>query len=313
MWRLEDVNGTDDIGGTTLTFSGPGGTNSWPAAKHNNGWSNNTSSTRRAYNLDIASAGQIATPETAGFSLSIWSRSVSSGLISPHAPVAMLGATNAGNLSDQDWGWALVREYQDSSGGSPRVSFYTQSSGGTVDVLRINTTLADNLWHHTVITRGPGANAPFALYVDGVKVSGTSTGAKTPATFPFAIGAPFWSYGGITTTSIRGGLDEAVYWNRVLTDAEAAALYGSGVGLFDQPTDLGIVFGVSGTLTEVIVVADSFIGTVFLCAQFGGLVGVGPQHDGGVFLSSQFSGDVGAAPQIGGATFIRPSLGGPCK
>lgn len=233
MWRLEDNTGADAIGGLTLTPPNNSG-NSWPAGKRNNGWSNDSSSTIRGFTRAIGSAGVLATPEN-GFSLSVWSRTVAVPNIF-NKTIAGLG-NNTG--SSGDWGWVIVL-YNVSGGAAAGNRLYTRSSGGVIDMIELLGATNDNFWHHFVATRAAGSNARLRLYVDGVMVEGTSTGAKTPSAAPFCLGGLIYSNadlsgsGSSSTQAIKGGLDEATYWTRELSETEVALLYADDAGLFTQ-------------------------------------------------------------------------------
>jgi hypothetical protein len=111
---------------------------------------------------------------------------------------------------------------------SSEISLWLHSAYSSNNYLRAKTTttaLDDDAWHHIICTYdGSSTHAGVVFYLDGAKevtvaqdafvISGTMV-----STQPITIGkAMSWAYW-------NGELDEIAVWSRVLTQAEATAIY----------------------------------------------------------------------------------------
>jgi hypothetical protein len=100
---------------------------------------------------------------------------------------------------------------------------YSYRSGMTPTNGSNSSNLTDNAWHHLItVFDGTG----ITEYIDGVKqVRDAMTG--TPSN-TWGYGIEFGRY--YTTNVFLGYISQTAIWNRVITDAEALILYGTGNG-----------------------------------------------------------------------------------
>lgn len=262
-WKFEGLSGssiTDELGPLALTPNAS--FTSYSAGKHNNAAIHTTAVIRRMSRA-IADAGALNTGSnvsdaaSGAFSLSTWRKFDGSALAGANmaGTIAGLGDNNDG--ASEDWGWMLWFEYDE--GVFARLKLATRSKDDVEDIIEYDassTPFADNEWHHYVVTRAAGANAPLKLYYDGNLVaSGTSTGVgETTTAFHIgAFGRPGSAVGVASgSAALRGGIDESAFFTSVLTDDQVAALYLSGTGLFldtdttSEMTGNGVLLGACG-------------------------------------------------------------------
>lgn len=123
----------------------------------------------------------------------------------------IFGRDQAGGTSDVFWGWIDNNGLLRLSVGDP-----TATNTGVRSTRAVN----DGQWHFVVLTRDSASGAQ-AMYVDGVKSSGSGTAGV------MGMAAKLQMLGQIhgNTDFFRGSLANVRVYNRVLGDAEAATLY----------------------------------------------------------------------------------------
>lgn len=102
-------------------------------------------------------------------------------------------------------------------------SFRFYSSGGEETIINSSITVADNNWHHIVVTI---INGLVYIYVDGALDVSASGGTGGIIATKIGIG----SYDDGTSDLLDGGIDAVGIWNRSLTQPEVSLLYNNGTG-----------------------------------------------------------------------------------
>jgi len=106
--------------------------------------------------------------------------------------------------------------------GDGRVQMAFRTTGGTDQTANSNLSINDGEWHHVV---GVGMTTSLAVFVDGVKSSGSATN------YGGGISSPKFYVGSSGESDyFNGVIDEAAAYNKVLTDARIAAHYSAGLG-----------------------------------------------------------------------------------
>jgi hypothetical protein len=141
--------------------------------------------------------------------------------------------------------------WYDNSAGMLKACMSTITSPGPV--LTVNLAPVAGAWHHVAYSFNGGAHTQ-ALYLDGAVVaSGTVTGAIAYDTHSLQLGADIEN--GSLAYFFSGLIDEVSLYNRALSAAEVAAIYGVGSGgkcppapsITSQPTNQTVIVG--GTAT----------------------------------------------------------------
>ena len=137
-------------------------------------------------------------------------------------------------LYSEIYGQTFIEKFQGQTGPgwtlcNPGVlQFY--ANGGTL-VLNGSASETINVWHQLVVRR---SGSSFDMFFDDIKLtSGSTSAAISPTLNGLLIGKRNPSDG--RDFSVNGRLDEVAVWNRVLTDAEVAALYNGGQGTLLAP------------------------------------------------------------------------------
>ncbi|MCZ7638382.1 MAG: LamG domain-containing protein [Verrucomicrobia bacterium] len=108
---------------------------------------------------------------------------------------------------------------------------------GADDVPPVN----DGQWHHFVaVSDATGAAFGTALYVDGVR---RSVNATKPVLASSSFNLMIGENPGARGREWKGEVDDIAIWNRVLSEAEVAALYNAGTG-----TPLGTLANLAGPI-----------------------------------------------------------------
>ncbi len=161
-----------------------------------------------SFPLSLASAVQT------DFSIGFWFKTTMAASSHPqwYGGNALIDAEMGGVTAD--WGMALI------DGG--KVSLGIGNSDITIKS-PLNT-YNDGSWHFVTATRNAAAGT-IRLYMEGVEVvsnTGTYTGALNA---PNSIG--IGSNPGANAAAYTGSIDDVIFYNRVLSDAEVTALYNS--------------------------------------------------------------------------------------
>jgi DNA-binding beta-propeller fold protein YncE/mono/diheme cytochrome c family protein len=137
-------------------------------------------------------------------------KTTQTGHADPWRAPGLFGRDESGGTNDMFWGWL-------DDGGRLRLSVGNLSSDnpGTASPQPVN----DGQWHFVVMTRNAITGAQ-ALYVDGVKTTGTGTAGV------FGLASKFRRLGQIEGNDefFRGVLSNVRVFDRALSDAEAASL-----------------------------------------------------------------------------------------
>lgn len=107
--------------------------------------------------------------------------------------------------------------------------FYKDGAGAEYSYYNTNSTYNDNAWHHLAITYN--SSNVHTIYIDGSSVATTDNSAGTPDGTIFS-GTSIASIGslGSASTFMVGNVTEVAVWDTaVLSAAEVAAIYNSGV------------------------------------------------------------------------------------
>lgn len=166
-------------------------------------------------NARVTTTRSINNPAT--FTLSIWARISSANLSGTQCLIAFNNTQNAaGSNHDR----VLSVE------GSGRLSFYT--FGTNSGTLNTNRGIADDQWHHIVVRFSPAGSS---IWIDGVE-SASSTTIRGAQAY-----TGWWRLGQRQDgNSYRGLLDDFVYLDRVISDAEVAQLRNARLTVGTGPT-----------------------------------------------------------------------------
>lgn len=212
-WQFSETSGTreDSYGTNDLTETGTGGVG------YGTGIQGNAADFEDAESdyLYITDAAQTGLDFGAGdFSVSFWLKpeSVQVGASSDPRAFGKDGATS--NFSYHSYYYGNL------------VGLRSSTNGTSYSQHQTSVTISAGNWYHIVIAR---SGASSTIYFNGVpKSSGTQVETFRANAESFTIGTSAHSCG---CTRVDGLIDEFGIWSKVLTSADAAALYNSGAGI----------------------------------------------------------------------------------
>lgn len=213
-WQFSETSGTreDSYGNNDLTETGTGGVG-YATGIQGNAADFEDGDSDYLYITDAAQTGLDF--GSGDFSVSFWLKpeSVQQGASSDPRPFGKESATS-GNYQYHALYYGNVVGLRSSSNGTS----YSQHAPSV--------TISAGNWYHVVIAR---SGASSTIYFNGVpKGSGTQVSTFRANAESFTIGTSAQSCG---CTRVDGLIDEFGIWSKVLTSADAAALYNSGAGI----------------------------------------------------------------------------------
>lgn len=159
----------------------------------------------------------LLSPGDSDFTMSCWVRSPA--WTSPAGPLL----TKRSNTSDE-YEYALY-EY-DVPSGFPRFNWFISGDGGLGSFVNLEApiNLAINTWYFVIVDYSAAADIASIQVNGGTVYAASFAGGAFVGGWPFRIGA------GEPASFHNGLVDEAAYYNRLLTTAERSFLYNGGSG-----------------------------------------------------------------------------------